>query len=260
MAHAAPADHSTGPGAGAIDEEELAKFSDLGESWWDPKGPMAPLHKLNPVRLAFFRDQACRRFGRDPRAMAPLAGLAALDVGCGGGLLAEPLARLGAEVTGIDPVAANIAAARRHALEAGLAIAYETATVEELASRGQGFDLVFASEVIEHVPDVPGFLAALAAATRAGGLVLLSTLSRTSASFLQAIVGAEYLLGWLPRGTHDWRRFLRPAELAQALRAQGLRPVAVQGIAYDAGRDAFTFSRDPSVNYLMAAAREGDGP
>lgn len=250
---------ATGTAAAAdlsLDPKELAKFAALGRSWWDPMGPMAPLHKLNPVRVAYVRDRACERFGRDPQARSPLSGLAALDVGCGGGLLAEPLARLGAAVTGIDPVPEAIEAARWHAEETGVTVAYETMGIEAMVAAGRRFDLVVASEVVEHVPDVTAFLDQVAAATAPGGLVILSTLSRTAASFLKAIVGAEYVLGWLPRGTHDWRRFLRPSELARQLRRSGLRPSHVAGVSYDAGRDEFTLGRDTGTNYLMAALRD----
>lgn len=243
--------------ASGPDPAELDKFAELGRDWWDAAGAMAPLHKLNPVRVAFIRDQACARLGRPADAPRPLLGLTALDVGCGGGLLAEPLARLGARVTGIDPVAGSIEAACWHAAEVGLAIDYRTAMLGELVAAGQRFDLVVASEVVEHLPDVPAFLAELAAATRPGGLVVLSTLSRTALSFLKAIVGAEYLLGWLPRGTHDWRRFLRPAELARLLREAGLRPVQLSGVRYDATRDSFAPGRQTDTNYLIAAVREG---
>ena len=238
------------------DPAELAKFAALSRDWWDTSGPMAPLHKLNPARVAYIRDQACARFGRDPRLGRPLQGLQVLDIGCGGGLLAEPLARLGATVTGIDPVASSIETARWHAAEVGVEITYEPVTIETVAGSGRQFELVVASEVVEHVADVPEFLAALAAVTQRGGLVVLSTLSRTRASLVKAIIGAEYLLGWLPRGTHDWRRFLTPAELGRELRSVGLRPVDVRGIEYDAGADEFRLSRDPSVNYLLAATRD----
>jgi 2-polyprenyl-6-hydroxyphenyl methylase/3-demethylubiquinone-9 3-methyltransferase len=241
----------------SVDQQELAKFEELGRAWWDAQGPMAPLHKLNPTRIAYVRDRACERFGREPRSPAPLAGLTALDIGCGGGLLAEPLARLGASVTGIDPLETNIETARWHAEEVGLEIAYDAAMVEDLAAAGRTFDLVVASEVIEHVPEVPAFLAAMAEVTRPGGLVVLSTLSRTAASFLKAIVGAEYVLGWLPRGTHSWRRFVKPAELAQHLRGCGLRPVHLAGMAYDPAKDTFALSRDTGTNYVIAAARDG---
>ena len=241
----------------SVDPGELDKFAALGRGWWDPSGPMAPLHKLNPVRVAYLRDRACERFGRDSGSPRPLTGLTALDVGCGGGLLAEPLARLGATVTGIDPVASGIEAARWHAEELGLEIEYRAETLGTLVAAGRRFDLAVASEVVEHVPDVPAFLAELAGAVRPGGLVVLSTLSRTVLSFVKAIVGAEYVLGWLPRGTHDWRRFLRPAELSRRLREVGLRPVHLAGIAYDPGHDRFALHRRPDTNYLIAAVRDG---
>jgi 2-polyprenyl-6-hydroxyphenyl methylase/3-demethylubiquinone-9 3-methyltransferase len=244
--------------ATATNPDEIEKFAALASTWWDAAGPMAPLHRLNPVRIAYVRDQACARLlgGRDPAAQHPMAGLAVLDVGCGAGLVAEPLARLGAAVTGIDPAPEMIEAAARHAAETGAAgVAYEAATLDEVAASGRRFDLVLALEVVEHVPDVPAFLAAAAEAARPGGLVVLSTLSRTLASFAGAIVGAEYLLGWLPRGTHSWRAFLTPAELARHLRRVGLRPVDVAGVSYRADRDEFRLSRDTGVNYMLAATR-----
>ena len=248
----------TGAVAGDIttDPAELAKFAPLGRTWWDATGAMAPLHKLNPVRVAYVRDRACARFGRDPERPAPLAGLRVLDVGCGGGLLAEPLARLGGEVTGIDPVAENIDAARWHAEEAGVEVRYRAVGIEEVAAEGAAFDLVIASEVVEHVAEVPEFLAALATVVRPGGLALFTTLNRTTASLVKAVIGAEYLLGWLPRGTHDWRRFITPAELGRMLRGVGLRPVDVAGVQYRGADDSFALARDTSVNYLLAAARD----
>jgi 2-polyprenyl-6-hydroxyphenyl methylase/3-demethylubiquinone-9 3-methyltransferase len=237
------------------DPAELDKFATLGGAWWDTAGPMAPLHKLNPVRVQFIRDQACRHFHRDPGAFEPLRGLRVLDVGCGGGLLTEPLARLGALATGIDPLESSIEAARAHAQAGGLEVDYRTGSAEALAQQKERFDLVVASEVIEHVLEPADFTDALAAVTRPGGMLVVTTLSRTLASFAGAIVGAEYLLGWLPRGTHDWRRFLTPAELARLLRASGFRPVAVRGASYDGAHDEFRLERDPSVNYLLAAVR-----
>lgn len=237
------------------DPEELDKFATLGGAWWDTAGPMAPLHKLNPVRIAFIRDEVCRHFRRDPSAFDLLRGLRVLDVGCGGGLLAEPLARLGASVTGIDPLESNVEAARTHARAAGVEVDYRAESVEGLVLRDEQFDLVVASEVIEHVPEPADFADALSAVTLPGGMLVITTLSRTMASFASAIIGAEYLLGWLPRGTHNWRRFLTPAELARLLRASGLRPVALRGASYDGAHDEFRVGRDPSVNYLLAAVR-----
>ncbi|GBD44748.1 Ubiquinone biosynthesis O-methyltransferase [bacterium HR40] len=237
------------------DREEIARFEALAEEWWDPMGPMRPLHALNPVRLAWIRALACRHFGRDERQLRPLGGLAALDVGCGGGLLAEPLARLGALVVAIDPAAASIEVARRHAAEVGLAIDYRVATAADLADRGETFDLVCALEVIEHVDEPEALVADLARLTRRGGLLLLSTLNRTLASLLGGILAAEWLLGWLPPGTHDWRRFLRPSELARMLRTHGLQPVALTGVGWDAAHDRFVLVRQPSINYMLAAVR-----
>ncbi len=238
-----------------LDRAEVAKFAELGEDWWDPEGPMRPLHRLNPARLAWIRERAVRHFGRDPTARRPLAGLTALDVGCGGGLVSEPLARLGAAVTGIDPVRRNVEVARAHAARSGLAVDYRIATLEDLVVRGERFDLVLALEVVEHVPDVTVFVRELAAVVRPGGLVVLSTLARTLRALLLGVVAAEYLLGWLPPGTHDWRRFLRPSELGRLLRAAGLVPVAVTGLAWDGAHDRFVLVRDPSVNYMLAAVR-----
>lgn len=249
-----------GPAAVAeppVDPAEVARFAALAERWWDPDGPMRPLHRLNPCRIAWIRDVVCQRLGRDPQARRPLEGLAALDVGCGGGLLAEPLARLGATVTAIDPAAETIATAAWHARETGVTVDYRVGTVEDLVVAGQRFPLVLALEVIEHTPGPDAFVAALATVTAPGGLLILSTLSRTWRAWLLGIVAAEHVLGWLPPGTHDWQRFVRPAELARRLRAVGLRPVALTGIGYDAARMAFHPVRDTSVNYMMAALRDG---
>jgi 2-polyprenyl-6-hydroxyphenyl methylase / 3-demethylubiquinone-9 3-methyltransferase len=243
--------------AASVDQAEIRRFAQLAAEWWDPEGKFRPLHALGPVRLAFIRDQAVRRFRRDERARRPLAGLTALDIGCGGGLLAEPLARMGAAVTGIDADAQGIAVARRHAGEGGLAIDYRLAAAEGLVAAGEAYDLVLAMEVVEHVADRAGFLAAAAALTRPGGLLVAATLNRTAKSFALAIVGAEYLLGWLPRGTHDWRKFVRPSELAAGLRRGGLEIVALDGVAYDPGRAHWRITGDLGVNYMMAAVRPG---
>lgn len=238
-----------------IDTDEVARFDALAAEWWDPRGPMRPLHVMNPLRIAWIRDRVCRHFGRDPAHRRPFEGLGVLDVGCGAGLLAEPFARLGATVVGIDPAPRSIEVARRHAAAAGLTVDYRVATTEDVFVRGESFDVVLALEVIEHVEDPDEFVRQVAGLVVPGGLTVFSTLSRTLASLLQGVVVAEYLLGWLPPGTHDWRRFVRPSELARMLRAHGLRPVALTGVRWNAARDRFEPVRHPSVNYMMAAAR-----
>jgi 2-polyprenyl-6-hydroxyphenyl methylase/3-demethylubiquinone-9 3-methyltransferase len=242
--------------ASAADPAELQRFAALADRWWDEAGPLAPLHQLNPVRLAYVRDRICAHLGRDPLAEQPLAGLAALDVGCGGGLLCEPLARLGATVTGIDLTPASIEAASRHARAAGLAIEYRVVAAAELVAERGRFDLVCAMEVVEHVADQAAFLATCAALVGPGGGLVLATLNRTFRAFALGIVAAEYVLGWLPRGTHSWQRFVRPSEAARALRRAGLRTLDLTGVAYDPLRDRFTLSRDVAVNYMLFATRD----
>jgi 2-polyprenyl-6-hydroxyphenyl methylase/3-demethylubiquinone-9 3-methyltransferase len=237
------------------DAAEVERFADLAAHWWDEAGPLAPLHKLNPVRLGYVRDRMCQHLGRAPLREQPLAGLAALDVGCGGGLLCEPLARLGAAVTGIDPAPASIEAAVRHATAAGLAIDYRVAGAQQLLAEGRRFDLVCAMEVVEHVADQEAFLHACAALVRPGGGLVLATLNRTFRAFALGIVAAEYVLGWLPRGTHRWSRFVRPSEAARPLRRAGLRIEDLSGVVYDPLRDRFALSRDPAVNYMLFATR-----
>jgi 2-polyprenyl-6-hydroxyphenyl methylase/3-demethylubiquinone-9 3-methyltransferase len=247
---------SLGAGAENVDPAELARFDRLAGEWWDESGPMAPLHKLNPVRLAYIRDRICACFGRDPLAPAPLAGLSAVDVGCGGGLLCEPLARLGAQMTGIDLARANLAVASRHATAAGLAIDYRETSAAQLGAAGERFDLVCALEVVEHVPDPEGFLRSCAELVRPGGGLVVATLNRTLRSFALGIVAAEYILGWLPRGTHQWSRFVRPSEAARPLRRAGLRISDLTGVVYDPLRDRFRLSPDPAVNYMLFARRD----
>jgi 2-polyprenyl-6-hydroxyphenyl methylase/3-demethylubiquinone-9 3-methyltransferase len=241
--------------ASGADARELERFARLAAHWWDETGPLAPLHKLNPIRLGYVRDRICGHLGRDPLAAQPLAGLAAVDVGCGGGLLCEPLARLGAAVTGIDLAAASIAAAADHARAAGLAIDYRLAAAEDLVAERARFELVCAMEVVEHVADPAGFLAACAALVRPGGGLVLATLNRTFRAFALGIVAAEYVLGWLPRGTHQWSRFVRPSEAARPLRRGGLRIDDLSGVVYDPLRDRFRLSRDTAVNYMLFATR-----
>jgi 2-polyprenyl-6-hydroxyphenyl methylase/3-demethylubiquinone-9 3-methyltransferase len=242
--------------AAGADPDELRRFAELADRWWDEGGPMAPLHKLNPTRLAYIRQRVCERFGRDPNGERPLAGLAALDVGCGGGLLCEPLARLGAAVTGIDLARRNLAVAARHAESVGLAITYREIAVEQLAAEGRTFDLVCVMEVVEHVPDMPAFLEACGRLVRPGGGLVLATLNRTFRAFALGIVAAEYVLGWLPRGTHRWSRFVRPSEAARALRRAGLSVADLTGVSYDPLRDRFRLSPDPAVNYMLFAVRD----
>jgi 2-polyprenyl-6-hydroxyphenyl methylase / 3-demethylubiquinone-9 3-methyltransferase len=244
--------------AGSVDREEVQRFDAQAETWWDPKGSMAPLHKLNPARLGFLRDTLAAHFKRDHRSLAPFVGLRILDIGCGGGLIAEPLARLGAAVTGIDAANSSIAVARAHALGMGLEIDYRTATAEELSAAGERFDAVLALEVVEHVADRNLFLAAVAALVRPGGALIASTLNRTPKSFLLAIVGAEYVLRWLPRGTHRWDRFLRPSEFAADLRREGMEVRDLKGLVYEPLRDAWRIGRDLGVNYLVYAAKPPD--
>jgi 2-polyprenyl-6-hydroxyphenyl methylase/3-demethylubiquinone-9 3-methyltransferase len=243
-------------GASSVDTQELARFAKLGDSWWELSGPQAALHKLNPVRIAYLRNLFCAHFPdgakpRDPKAVKPLAGLRIADLGCGGGLLAEPLARLGAEVTAIDPAEENILVARRHAEIGGLAIDYRTLTVEALAESGATFDAVLAMEVLEHVSDVQGFLAAAAMLVRPGGIFVGATLNRTLKSYALAIVGAEYVLRWVEPGTHDWSKFLTPKELTKPLLAAGLKEIDRAGMVYHPIRDEWRLSGDTDVNYMV---------
>jgi len=241
--------------APSVIAEEVQRFDALGDSWWDEHGPMAPLHRLTPVRVAWARDVVARHFGRESEARPPLAGLKILDIGCGAGLFAEPLARLGGDVLGIDPAPASIGVARRHAEETGAKLAYRVATAEELAAEAARFDIVTAMEVVEHVADPARFVAAAASLLKPGGLFLASTLNRTLKSFALAIVGAEYLLRWLEPGTHRWEQFVTPEELALAVRQAGLKVVERKGVAYDPLRRTWRLSSDLSVNYQLAAKK-----
>jgi 2-polyprenyl-6-hydroxyphenyl methylase/3-demethylubiquinone-9 3-methyltransferase len=240
---------------GTVDPSEVAKFERMAAEWWDADGKFAPLHKFNPVRLGYIRDVVSEHFGRDPKSGKPLSGLRLVDIGCGGGLLSEPMARLGAAVTGIDPSAVNIEAARRHAARAGLDIDYRATTVEALAQAGEAFDVVLAMEVVEHVSDIDAFLAACAALTRPGAILFVATISRTLKAFALAIVGAEYILRWLPRGTHDYDRLVRPAELEAAIEKAGLAVAHSTGVIYNPLADRWSRSTDMDVNYIVAAAK-----
>lgn len=243
--------------AATLVSPEVAKFDALGDAWWDEDGPMAPLHRLTPLRIGWARDMIARRFKRDPLAPTPLAGLELVDLGCGAGLFAEPLARLGADALGVDPSASSIEVARVHAEETGAKIAYRVAAVEALAAEPKRFDVVSAMEVIEHTEDPAGFVASAASLLKPGGLFLASTINRTLRSFALAIVGAEYVLRWLKPGTHRWEQFVTPEELSLAARAAGLRVMERQGVVYDPLRRAWRLSPDLGVNYLLAAKRPG---
>ncbi len=238
------------------DRSEMAKFAAMADTWWDAEGPFRPLHRLNPVRLRFIRDVACDHFNRDVAGPDALVDLSILDIGCGGGLLAEPLARLGGSVTGLDAVDRNIRAAAHHADQMGLGIDYQCGTAEALAERGATFDLVLNMEVIEHVANPAAFVQATTSLVRPGGLYVAATLNRTTKSFLLAIVGAEYVLRWLPRGTHDWRRFVRPGELEAMVRAAGLTRVRTTGVRYHPITAEWTLdTTDLDVNYMGCWAK-----
>ncbi|WP_420872602.1 bifunctional 2-polyprenyl-6-hydroxyphenol methylase/3-demethylubiquinol 3-O-methyltransferase UbiG [Nitrospirillum pindoramense] len=242
--------------ATTVDPGEIQRFSAIAAEWWDEAGKFRPLHKLNPVRLEYLRDRICAHFGRDPLAPQPLKGLRLVDIGCGGGLLSEPLARMGAEVVGIDAAERNVKTAATHAMETGTPVDYRHTTAEDLVAAGETFDAVLSLEVVEHVADVPLFLDSLAALLKPEGLLVMATLNRTPKSYLMAIIGAEYVLRWLPRGTHDWRKFLKPSELAAGLRATGLTVREVMGLVYSPFNDAFRLdARDLDVNYLLWASR-----
>ena len=243
---------------GSVDAAEVEKFARIAAEWWDPEGEFKPLHKLNPVRLRFIRDRLCARFQRDPNRIRPLDGLEICDVGCGGGLLAEPLARMGANVTGLDATPDSLEIARAHATAMGLDIDYRNDTVEAVADAGETFDAVINMEVIEHVTDPHAFIGACAALVRPGGAMALSTINRTRKGFLLGVVGAEYILRWLPRGTHDWRKFVKPSEMAGALRAAGMEMSDLQGLVYNPVSGDFRLDpRDLDVNYLAFAVKNG---
>lgn len=238
-----------------IDPDEVEQFDRLAAQWWDERGPMAMLHKFNPVRLGYIRDQATLHFKRDPKRAGCLSGLRMLDIGCGGGILSEPLARLGADVVGADPAAANIDVASRHAEQAGLPIDYRATTAEALADAGERFDVVLAMEVVEHVADVDLFVRRCGEMVKPGGMMVAATLNRTVKSFALAIVGAEYVLRWLPRGTHRWDKFVTPDELEAAMSRAHLRVVDERGVIYNPFGDVWRLADDMDVNYMLAAEK-----
>jgi 2-polyprenyl-6-hydroxyphenyl methylase/3-demethylubiquinone-9 3-methyltransferase len=239
----------------SVDDDEVERFSALAAEWWNPRGKMAPLHKFNSVRIGYVRDQAALQFGRDAKKLDSMKGLCILDIGCGGGLLAEPLARLGAVVTGVDPSETNIQAAKQHADQSGLTIDYRCTTAEALAAAGEEFDIVLAMEVVEHVADAPLFVESCAAMVKPGGLMIAATLNRTLKSFALAIIGAEYILRWLPVGSHRWDKFVTPNELEIAMELGGLRVTASQGVIYNILADRWQLSADTDVNYMLVAKK-----
>jgi 2-polyprenyl-6-hydroxyphenyl methylase/3-demethylubiquinone-9 3-methyltransferase len=242
--------------AGSVDAAEIAKFEAMAAEWWNPEGKFKPLHMLQPCRLDYVVDQIAAEFGRDPKGERPFAGLRLLDIGCGGGLLSEPMARLGAEVIGADAAARNIPVARIHAAQSGLDIDYRHTTAEALAAEGERFDVVLNMEVVEHVPDPAAYIATCGELLRPGGLMICSTLNRNPKSYVMAIIGAEHVMRWLPKGTHDWRKFITPDELFGMIRAAGLDPVDRKGFVFNPLSWSWSISdRDLSCNYVTASLK-----
>ncbi|MBI1649272.1 bifunctional 2-polyprenyl-6-hydroxyphenol methylase/3-demethylubiquinol 3-O-methyltransferase UbiG [Hyphomicrobium sulfonivorans] len=243
------------PATPNLDPTEVERFGRLAAEWWDTKGRLKPLHDQGPARLGFIRDHLKHHFFIADAGLKPLAGLRIVDVGCGGGLVSEPLARLGATVTAIDPTIDSIAVARAHSASQGLDIDYRTTSIEELAASGAQFDAAVCMEVIEHVPDPAAFVRSIAEAVRPGGMLIFSTLNRTLKSYALAIVAAEYVLGWLPRGTHDWNRFVTTGELGQFLTQAGCNEPDCSGIIYDVMSDTWRLGNDTDVNYIAASSK-----
>lgn len=242
--------------ASSVDPAEVAKFEAMAAEWWDVNGKFRPLHMMNPVRLDYINRQIATEFGRDMTGQRPFSGLRILDIGCGGGLLSEPMARLGADVTGADAAERNIPVARLHAEQSGLTIDYRHTTAEALAAAGEAFDVVLAMEIVEHVADPQEFVRTCHDLLKPGGLMVMSTLNRSTRSFLAAIVGAEWIMRWLPKGTHDWAKFIRPEELLAKIEGAGLTPVDSKGFVFNPVSWQWSISdSDLSVNYVMAAIR-----
>jgi len=238
-----------------VDPAEIARFSALADAWWDPEGDFRPLHRFNPARLGYIHDRICEHFARDKRSLKPLEGLTVLDVGCGGGLVTEPIARMGATASAIDASERNIGVASLHAKQGGLDIDYRIAASETVAAEKKQFDIVLALEIIEHVADVDLFMASCVALTKPGGLLIVATLNRTAKAYALAIVGAEYVLRWMPRGTHQWNKFVKPSELAQALTGNDAEIIDMTGVTYNALKDDWRLSKDVAVNYMLCATK-----
>jgi 2-polyprenyl-6-hydroxyphenyl methylase/3-demethylubiquinone-9 3-methyltransferase len=242
-------------GQSTIDEAEVARFSALAAEWWNPHGKFGVLHKFNPVRLGYIRDQAAAHFGRDANGPRPFEGLRLLDIGCGGGLLSEPMRRLGFDVVGADASAKNIKTAATHAAEMELAIDYRTTTAEALAAAGETFDVILNMEVIEHVADLNLFMKSCASMLKPQGLMVVASINRTAKAYALAIVGAEYVLGWLPRGTHDWNKFVKPLELDTALARAGLEMGKEIGVMFNPLTGGWILAGDTDVNYMVTAKK-----
>lgn len=253
MANMAPPLHPA-----SVDPGEVDKFARMAAEWWDPNGKFKPLHVFNPVRLKFIRGLAAEHFGRSATSLKPFEGLTLLDIGCGGGLLSEPMARLGFTVLGADASEKNVKTAAAHAAGQGLPLEYRATTAEALAETGAQFDIVLNMEVVEHVADLPGFLKSCAALLKPGAIMLVATLNRTLKSLALAKIGVEYVLRWLPAGTHDWNRFITPEELKRHLTEAGLVVTRTQGVAFEPLRWDWQLSSDTDVNYMMVAHKPAD--
>jgi 2-polyprenyl-6-hydroxyphenyl methylase / 3-demethylubiquinone-9 3-methyltransferase len=239
-----------------IDASEVERFSRMAAEWWSPTGNFKPLHKFNPVRLTYIRDKVLETFACDPKSVKPFKGLRFLDIGCGGGLLSEPMARLGAEVVGADPSPVNIEVAKLHAGESGLEIDYRAVTAEALAAAGEKFDVILNMEVVEHVADVELFIEACGTMVKPGGLMFVATINRTLKALGLAIIGAEYVLRWLPRGTHSYEKLVRPEELTAVLGKAGMSVAETTGVFYSPLTDSWNKSRDTDVNYMVLAVKK----
>lgn len=238
-----------------IDQSEVDRFSAMAAEWWSPTGKFKPLHKFNPVRLSYIRDRVCANFGRDPKSHRPFEGLRFLDIGCGGGLLSEPMARMGADVVGADPSPKNIGIAQTHARESGVSVDYRAVSAEQLAEAGESFDVILNMEVVEHVADVNLFISTCTQMVRPGGLMFVATINRTFKANALAIFAAENILRWLPKGTHSYDKLVRPDELERPLTAGGLEIIHRTGVFYNVLQDRWNLSRDMDVNYMMLAKR-----
>ena len=250
-----PTNANSSTAGATLDPSEVERFSKLAAEWWNPQGKFRPLHQIGPPRLSFIRDEVIGHFRLDPKVLRPLEGLSVLDIGCGGGLVSEPMSRMGGKVTGIDPSEKNIAIAGLHSKAQGVDVNYRAVRIEDVVAGGELFDVIVCLEVVEHIPDVEAFIKECARAVKPGGLVIFSTINRTFKAWALAIVGAEYVLGWLPRGTHQWERFVKPNELSQFCKNAGLGAPSFSGMIYQPLKDVWVLNPDTDVNYLAACAK-----